>query len=222
MDIDTNMLVQGKPGRRPPATPPTAGSPSSKVTSRISGKSQKRNPHANSAIGLLVAFVLAVGLSSTLLIAGCSPTNPASTSGTSGLAADSAQSTGNTGSSSPEKIGVAAQVVVEVDIDCSEAVEAGNETARAIAPDGKLFVGQVAIPEGQSLYEALKATGLEVITKDFANGVFVDSIQGLGSGATGATSGWLFYINGQAAQYSVSDIVAQDGDLLTFTFVNEA
>ena len=119
------------------------------------------------------------------------------------------------------KTALPAQVVVDVDVDCSEAVTFGNELASSEAPDGKLFAGTVAINEGESALDALRATGLNIVIEELAVGPFVDSIQGLASGATGAMSGWIFSVNGESSAVGMSEVIMQSNDVLEVRFINE-
>ncbi|MDR3136446.1 MAG: DUF4430 domain-containing protein [Coriobacteriales bacterium] len=176
----------------------------------------KQNMMAKAAYQLLCVMMLVLSLSTLGLTVACgAPSTPTSNQ-------NQAQETATPGENDEAaKIALPAQVVVDVTIDCSEAVAVGNEIAIAQAPDGKLFAGKVAVNEGQSALDALRATGLAIVTQDFSGHPFVDSIQGLASGATSAMSGWTYTINGEMLMVGMDEAVLAEGDVLIITYINE-
>jgi cytoskeletal protein RodZ len=147
------------------------------------------------------------------------PAPAASGSGSSTAATVPVASDSGTASNPEGNITLPVQVVVDVDVDCIEAIEGGSKLAAAAATDGKMFTGKVAVKEGENLLEALKATGLVVVTTDSAAGIFVDSIAGLKSGDSGPTSGWTYTLNGETPSVSIDSIIPKEGDVLVFKYV---
>ena len=67
-----------------------------------------------------------------------------------------------------------------------------------------------AFDEGATAYDALMACGLSVTSSQF--GVYVSAIGGLAEKEHGATSGWMYSVNGTTPSVSCSSYVLQSGD----------
>jgi hypothetical protein len=170
-------------------------------------------------LAALLALCLLLNMVAFAFVAGCgAPSAPSNQEQPKG---DAQGGSGTAGSDAADKVELPAQVVVDIDVDCLDAVTFGNEVAAAQAPDGKLFTGKVAVEEGQSALDALKATGLNIVTQDFSGSLFVDSIQGLAPGATEAMSGWTFTVNGETPMLGMNEVILQEGDVVVVKFVNE-
>lgn len=156
---------------------------------------------------LILAFMLA------LAGAGCASPND---SGGTPAANDSSGSAAASGSTT------ASGISVKVTIDCSEAVEAGNATALAIADDkGMLFDETVELEEGATVYDALVATGVTFVSTESSMGSYVSGIGGLSMGDEGEMSGWIYTVNQESVMESANDLKLSDGDSVEWNFVLE-
>lgn len=70
----------------------------------------------------------------------------------------------------------------------------------------------VTFNQGASAYDALMACGLSVNASNSAYGVYVSAIGGLAEKEHGASSGWMYSVNGTAPAVSCSSYILRDGD----------
>lgn len=88
------------------------------------------------------------------------------------------------------------------------------------AADGSVsFDGAVEVPEGATVLDALKATGLELDVQDSEYGAFVNAINGLGTGDFGDASGWGYDLNGEMVMESADVATVSANDTLTWTYL---
>lgn len=105
--------------------------------------------------------------------------------------------------------GSAQMQTVNLKIDAAAAVEKGYPIEAA------LFEGEVQIPEGGTLFDALDASGLVYD----GSGDYVSSIEGLAEAQFGGMSGWVFTVNGEYLMEG--NPVLKPGDAVEFTYVLE-
>lgn len=99
------------------------------------------------------------------------------------------------------------KVDVTVSIDSSRAAEMGYSDS--------LFDGTVTIEKGQTVQDALEATG---VAFDDSKG-YVSSIDGLADGSKEyPASGWLFYVDGEAAMVGPTEYTLEGGEKITWIF----
>ena len=103
----------------------------------------------------------------------------------------------------PEK---PATITVSVSTDSSRAVEYGYAAS--------MGGGTVTLNEGSSVYDALCATGVAV----GGSSGYVTSIGGLAEFACGATSGWLYFVNGVSPSVGCGSYVLKNGDSVTWIY----
>jgi hypothetical protein len=107
-------------------------------------------------------------------------------------------------------------------IDVSAAVEEGNATAAefesALGADKRF---ELEVPEGSTMLEALRATGLSVVTEKASFGEYVTAINLLESGALGPESGWTFLVNDEFALEGADAMKVNDGDVVTWRYVTK-
>lgn len=151
-----------------------------------------------------------------------STTEDAGTSGSPGAAASqgdassqggSAPSAGNagssTGSSSSPSGGdaeVPQTVTIRVSVDSSRA---GNPVSAS---------GTHTFPVGATAFDALAALGLSYNASQTQFGVYVSAIGGLAEKEHGATSGWLYLVNGAQPAMSASSYQLSDGDVVEWVY----
>ncbi len=154
---------------------------------------------------LTVAF--AAALAASMALVGCSsPSSSSSQSSASSQSMEAHESTnyGNDSSSSDVQAG---QIAVTV----------------AIAPEGDINTGtveEVVIPEDSSAYDALAATSADVQATDGEHGKFVESINGLKNGSKGASTGWVFTVNGQEIIVSCDEFKLKNGDVVEWSYTS--
>jgi hypothetical protein len=111
---------------------------------------------------------------------------------------------------------------VTVLIDVSAAVEEGDATALELETTlgaNKSFALDVSTDT--TILEALRATGLQVVTEKASLGEYVTAINLLESGALGAESGWTFLVNDEFALEGADVMKVNDGDTITWRYVTK-
>ena len=115
-------------------------------------------------------------------------------------------------------------------IDCALVLEneRTKQTARDIVTvlierghcdeDGLFFQDELVLAQKKSAFDALLATGLGVSYRESAFGPFVMAIEGLGEGDGGATSGWVYLVNGKAPAVSSGLFSLSDGDVVQWRY----
>lgn len=147
-------------------------------------------------------------------IEGEGPSGAAATHGT-GTSSDvngnssTSASDGGTSSSQPSVSAPANTVTVSVSV-ASSAV--GNPVSAS---------GTYTFDKGATAYDALCALGLSVNASSTSMGVYVSAIGGLAEKEHGATSGWMYSVNGAAPNYSASGYKLQDGDSVSWYYVTD-
>jgi cytoskeletal protein RodZ len=119
----------------------------------------------------------------------------------------SSSSTGSESVGTPSTTEKASTLSITVRIDGS-AAGAGSGSAT------------VTLDAGSTAYDALVATGASINAKNYATGIYVASINGLAEKDHGASSGWVYAVNGVEPGTACSNYELSDGDTLTWTYVN--
>ena len=73
--------------------------------------------------------------------------------------------------------------------------------------------------EGATVYDALCALGLSIGSQDSIHGVYVSSINGLAEKEHGASSGWMYAVNGRLPNMACSAYKLVDGDSIQWRYV---
>lgn len=73
--------------------------------------------------------------------------------------------------------------------------------------------------EGATVYDALCALGLSIGSQDSVHGVYVSSINGLAEKDHGASSGWMYAVNGRLPNMACSSYKLNDGDSIQWRYV---
>lgn len=105
----------------------------------------------------------------------------------------------------------------------SQAPEADalNVTVAIDMPDNGMAessVTNVAIPQGGTAYDALKASGATVQDEDGDYGKFITAINGVENGSEGSASGWVFTVNDEQVTVSCDECTLAEGDTVTWSF----
>ena len=122
-----------------------------------------------------------------------------------GAAAPAPSPEGSGGSSGAEER--PAQVTVWASVS-SDAV--GNPVSAASA---------LTLPEGPTPYDALRALGVSVSAEGGAFGTYVSAIGGLAEKDHGASSGWMYAVNGRVAGVACDQYALADGDTVEWYYV---
>lgn len=115
------------------------------------------------------------------------------------------QPTNNTNTSTTTNVSTAQEITTSLQIDKGEGSAVKVYTV-------KVKEGETALDQ---LHHASAANGFAVETKDSSYGAFVQGIDGL---AGGASSYWLFSVNGKAAEVGAGDYKLQEGDVVEWKF----
>ncbi|MFQ7393136.1 MAG: DUF4430 domain-containing protein [Collinsella aerofaciens] len=79
--------------------------------------------------------------------------------------------------------------------------------------------GTFTFNEGATVYDALCALGLSVNAHGSSYGTYVAAIGGLAEKEHGATSGWMYSVNGVAPNTACSNYVLSNGDRVVWYYV---
>lgn len=79
--------------------------------------------------------------------------------------------------------------------------------------------GTFTFEEGATVYDALCALGLSIGSQDSIHGVYVSSINGLAEKEHGASSGWMYAVNGKLPNMACSAYKLADGDSIQWRYV---
>ena len=79
--------------------------------------------------------------------------------------------------------------------------------------------GTFTFEEGATVYDALCALGLSIGSQDGIHGVYVSSINGLAEKEHGASSGWMYAVNGKLPNMACSAYRLVDGDSIRWRYV---
>ena len=89
-------------------------------------------------------------------------------------------------------------------------------------PNGRTYLNKTGytISDGETAYSLLIKTGLEVesTSEHQLGGVYIESIEGLGEFSDGATSGWMYKVNGEFPDYSSSLYALSEGDYVEWIY----
>lgn len=170
------------------------------VQSQRKARTMRKNKTSMIMKAMTAAFALL--LVSAMALVGCSsPANEQASSSSSSSMEEAVQDYGASSESAAQEGEVAVTV--------------------AIAPEGDINTGtveEVVIPEGGTVFDALEATSATVESSDGSYGKFIESIDGLENGSAGATSGWVFMVNGQNVTVACDEFPVNDGDVIEWLF----
>lgn len=109
-------------------------------------------------------------------------------------------------------------ISVQVTVDCTNAVNAGNQIAAAVSDNGIIQKKNYELPKDSTAFSALENTGLLLCSSQSAMGVYVSGIQSLKEKACGGSSGWMYYVNDKYISTSCDKCSLQDGDRLKWVY----
>lgn len=152
--------------------------------------------------------LLSVSLAALMLcfgLVGCTSSDAPSASSSSASVASSASASSSAAEQSDE-----GSVKASVQFDLSK-VE-GVAAAEGVAP----YSGdkEFELEDGATAYDALVATGVQ--TEGTPS--YVTAINGLGEGAAGDASGWMYMVNDEVPSVAANEYVLKDGDKVVWYY----
>ena len=88
---------------------------------------------------------------------------------------------------------------------------------------GVFFDGKVVVEDGASVFDALKATKLDIRSRQaFGMGAYVSAIKGLEEKSAGPSSGWLYYVNDKKSSQSCDKVLLHEGDSVRWVWKVDA
>ena len=187
---------------------------------------KKRAPFA--VAGIVVALVVAAFIVIPQ-VAGTSatPTTPGVPQGMTPVIVSTTSENASDAATSPSAASASPDAAAAS--SSSAAAPAEGQIAIALVVDGSdadwgiMFDGTVHIAEGGNVYDALKASNLNVSTRQaLGMGAYITAINGLAEKSAGPTSGWLFYINDKLSSQSSDKVVLNDGDSVRWVWRADA
>lgn len=136
-------------------------------------------------------FLVAAVLSLSLVLGGCA------SDAAQGEAAG--QAAGNAAGQEAPQANMSVTVFVEAETEGFEAQEV-----------------TVDVAEGATVYDALAASGIDIVASDSDYGMYVDSIAGLAGDSSHA---WVFTVNGQQVMEACDACVLADGDTVEWSYI---
>lgn len=99
----------------------------------------------------------------------------------------------------------------------------GNKISVFITVDGSAggagsASATITLPKGSTPYDALVATGMSVNARPTSFGTYVAAINGLAEKEHGATSGWLYSVNGVEPNKACDAVTLSDGDTVNWHY----
>lgn len=80
---------------------------------------------------------------------------------------------------------------------------------------------QFEIESGDTVYDVLKKTEVDMGASPSGDGVFIDGINGKYAGDEGETSGWIYTVNGEKPDESSDKYEVKPGDVIVWEYVTE-
>ncbi|MBQ0079175.1 MAG: DUF4430 domain-containing protein [Eubacterium sp.] len=99
--------------------------------------------------------------------------------------------------------------------------QAVTESAKVcyVSVEGYCSKKEIELTGGDTAYSVLKKTGASVSAENTQYGVYVAGINGKFEFDEGATSGWMYYVNGSAPKMSAGKYKVQSGDVVKWDYV---
>lgn len=91
-------------------------------------------------------------------------------------------------------------------------------SGRATASGSLYGARQMTLPIGNTVYDALRSTGLVVSATGSGKRVYISSIQGLAHFDGGQDSGWMYLINGRPPNEGAGSYVLAEGDTVAWRY----
>nr|WP_317413002.1 DUF4430 domain-containing protein [uncultured Solibaculum sp.] len=111
-------------------------------------------------------------------------------------------------------------ITITLSVECRAAREKGNEIAQKISDENGYIRTPVTmqLQKDATAYDALKQTGLVIVSEEGMFGQYVKSIQSLNRGVLGRESGWKYEVNGVYPGISCSKYTLSDGDIVIWRY----
>lgn len=110
-------------------------------------------------------------------------------------------------------------ITVKLSVDCTNAVEAGNETAIAISDNGVILEeSEVTIKKDATAYDLIMDSDLTVSTQSTSFGVYVQSIESLAELSVDGQGGWVYLVNDEMPEVGIDAYELKPGDHIRFVY----
>lgn len=110
-------------------------------------------------------------------------------------------------------------ITVTLSVSCANAVNAGNEIAMRVAPDGTVFAAKTfEVEKDATVYDLLEKSGLAIGVRSSGYSKYIYSISSLSERDCGSMSGWLYLVNGSVVQKACSQYTLHDGDRVDWVY----
>ena len=103
----------------------------------------------------------------------------------------------------------------------AEGSEQVSESACTITIQDFCTDKQFEIESGDTVYDVLKKTEVDMGATNSGDGIFVDGINGKYAGDEGETSGWVYTVNGERPEESCDKYEVKAGDVIVWEYVTE-
>lgn len=103
----------------------------------------------------------------------------------------------------------------------SKSTKKATEAAKVcyISVEGNFSDKKMTIQSGESVYDILKRTGVNVSARSSKYGIYVEGIGGKFEFDEGPTSGWVYYVNGTEPSESCGNYKVKSGDRIVWDYV---
>jgi hypothetical protein len=135
-----------------------------------------------------------------------SSNNAASTNNSSNGSSSSSTSSASSTTSSSKSNSTASKITVSINVSSSAV---GNPVSTS---------KNATLNQGATAYDALCACGLSVNAVQSSYGVYVRGIGGLAEKEHGATSGWMYSVNGTTPSVAASSYKLENGDRVSWYY----
>ena len=95
-----------------------------------------------------------------------------------------------------------------------------KESYVTLSVDGAFAGKRIELSSGDSVYDVLKKSGVNIGAENSSMGVYVYSINGLKEGDKGPRSGWTYKVNGTMPPKSANAYFPKTGDSIRWEFVS--
>ena len=168
---------------------------------------------------LVSVFAAACVFALMFALAGCGQQTSSSAAASSSASASSASASAASTSAS----GAAADAA-SASASGAAAVDEVAFTLKIDASDvdkGILYDAPTIAKKGDTVYDALIDTGLDLTVVSSSGSTYIDGIEGIVASETGPNAGWLFTVNGEIPSVGAESVEIADGDEIIWTFLSD-
>ncbi|HZJ69236.1 MAG TPA: DUF4430 domain-containing protein [Candidatus Eisenbacteria bacterium] len=110
-------------------------------------------------------------------------------------------------------------IEVSLSVDCINAYNADNETAKIISDQGIILEEEVfLLAENSTVKDLLFTSGLTIKSIKGTLGTYISSIESLSEFAVDGKGGWVYFVNGEMPNYSIDKYILETGDYVEIRY----